>query len=152
MKRGCYCRYIAAKLVAILLLHLVRKCVLFLHIPGSRVRVTLRLTVSQYVLASSPPCGRLTRFCFLSKSLGLKFVVLSLWGALFDERPGLSFVSHSLVICLCVHLLFIFLFFTPLPHIYIQIYIYTYIYTLHRIHKRPLLVPVRYSRLYPTTH
>jgi hypothetical protein len=28
--------------------------------------------------------------------LGLKFVVLSLWGALSDERPGLSFVSRSL--------------------------------------------------------
>jgi hypothetical protein len=38
----------------------------------------------------------------------MKFVVLSLWGALSDERPGVSFVSHSLVICLCVHLLFTF--------------------------------------------
>jgi hypothetical protein len=52
--------------------------------------------VSQYVLVSSPPCGRLTRYCFLFESLGLEFVVLSLWGALSDERPGLSFVSHSL--------------------------------------------------------
>jgi hypothetical protein len=57
-------------------------------------------------LVSSPLCGRLTRYCFLFKSLGLEFVVLSLWGALSDERPGLSFVSHSLVICLCAHLLF----------------------------------------------
>jgi hypothetical protein len=32
-----------------------------------------------------------TRYCFLLKSLGLEFVVLSLWGALSDERPGLSF-------------------------------------------------------------
>jgi hypothetical protein len=57
-------------------------------------------SVSQYVLVSSPLCGRLTRYCFLFKSLGKEFVVLSLWGALSDERPGLPFVSHSLVICL----------------------------------------------------
>jgi hypothetical protein len=57
-------------------------------------------------LGVEPYCGRLTRYCFLFKSVGLEFVVLSLRGALFDERLGLSFVSHSLVICLCVHLLF----------------------------------------------
>jgi hypothetical protein len=45
-----------------------------------RVRVTLRLTLSQYVLVSSPLRGHLTRYCFLFKSLGLEFVVLSLWG------------------------------------------------------------------------
>jgi uncharacterized membrane protein YkvI len=50
---------------------------------------------SQYVLVSIPLCGRLTRYCFLFKSLSLEFVVLSLWGALFDERPGLSFVGFS---------------------------------------------------------
>jgi hypothetical protein len=50
--------------------------------------VTLRLTVSQYVLASSPLCGRLTRYCFLFKSLRLEFVVLSLWDALSGERPS----------------------------------------------------------------
>jgi hypothetical protein len=77
------------------------------------VRVTLQLTVSQSVcLDVEPTCGRLTRYCFLFKSLGLEFVVPSLWGALSDERRGLSFVSHSLVICLCVHLLLIFLFHT----------------------------------------
>jgi hypothetical protein len=52
-------------------------------------------SVGQYVLVSSPLCGRLTRYCFLFKSLGLEFVVLPLWGALSDERPGLSFVIHS---------------------------------------------------------
>jgi hypothetical protein len=70
-----------------------------------RARVTLRLrvsqsvsqSVSQYVLVSSPLCARLTRYCFLFKSFGLEFVVLSLCGALPDERPGLSFVNHSLV-------------------------------------------------------
>jgi hypothetical protein len=64
-----------------------------------RVRVILRLTVNQYVLVSSPLCGHFTTYCFLFKSLGLGFVVLSLWDALSNERPGLSFVSHSLVIC-----------------------------------------------------
>jgi hypothetical protein len=60
-----------------------------------RVRVTLRLTVCQYVLVSSPLCGRLTRYCFLFKSLGMEFVLLSLWGALSDERLRPSFVSQS---------------------------------------------------------
>jgi hypothetical protein len=95
-----------------------------------RVRVTLRLTVSQYVLASSPRCGHLTRYCFLFKSLCLEFVVLSLWGALSDERPGLSFVSHSLVICLCVHPIYIFVFHT------FTIYIYTHtLYYAYNIYK-----------------
>jgi hypothetical protein len=65
-----------------------------------RVCVTLRLTVSQCVLVLSPLCGRLTRYCFLIKNLGLEFVVISLWDALSDERPGLSFLSHSL----CLHI------------------------------------------------
>jgi hypothetical protein len=75
-------------------------------------------SVSQYVLVSSPLCGCLTRYCFLFKCLGLEFVVLSLWGALSDERLGLSFVSHSVVISLSVHLLLTFLCFTLLSHIY----------------------------------
>jgi hypothetical protein len=101
-----------------------------------KVRVTLGLTVSHYVLVSIPLCGRLTRYCFLFKSLGLESVVLSLWGALSDERSGLSFVSHSLVICLCVHLLFTFLSFAHLSYTYVygkcvkDIYIYKRIYTL----------------------
>jgi hypothetical protein len=90
-----------------------------------RVRVTFSQSVSQYVLASTPLCGRLTRYCFLFKSLGLGFVVLSLWGALSDERLRLSFVSQSLLICLRVHLLVTFLSFTYLP------YIYTIHYTIH---------------------
>jgi hypothetical protein len=101
------------------------------------VRVTLRLTMSQYALVSSPLCGCLTRYCFLFKSLGLEFVVLSLWGALSDESPSLSFVSHSLVICLCVHFLS-----TSLSFTYIHYTVYT----------RPLLVAARYTRLCPTTH
>jgi hypothetical protein len=97
------------------------------------------------------------------QELCLKFVVLSLWGTLSDERPGLFFVSHSLVICLCVHLTFTFLSFTHLQYIYIYIYILHNIYTLyirtiyinytmHIIYARPLSVPARYSRLCPTTH
>jgi hypothetical protein len=50
-------------------------------------------SVSQYALVPSPLCGRLTRYCFLFKGLGLEFVVLSPWGTLSDERPGLSFVK-----------------------------------------------------------
>jgi hypothetical protein len=93
---------------------------------------------SQYILVSSTLCGRSTRYCFLFKCLGLKCVVLSLWGALSDERPGLSFVSHSLVICLCVHLLFTF-FFTTLPpththaraRAHTHTHTHTHIYTLY---------------------
>jgi hypothetical protein len=35
-------------------------------------------SVSQYVLVPSPLCGRLTRYCFLFKCLGLKFDVVPL--------------------------------------------------------------------------
>jgi hypothetical protein len=59
-----------------------------------RVRVILRPTVSQYVLVSSQLCGRLTRYCFLFKRFHLEFVVLSMWGALSDERRGLHSQSH----------------------------------------------------------
>jgi hypothetical protein len=113
------------------------------EIPHSYSRVTLRPTVSQYVLVSSQLCGRLTRYC-----LGLEFVFLSLWGALSDERSGLSFVSHSLVICLCIHSLLTFLCFTHIYHIYIYIYIYIYC----TLYTRPLLVTAPYSCLCRTTH
>jgi hypothetical protein len=56
-----------------------------------KVKVTLRLTVSQSVcLGVEPNLGLLTRdfsFSFFS------ITVLSLWGALSDERSGLYFVS-----------------------------------------------------------
>jgi hypothetical protein len=58
---------------------------------ASRVRVTLRLTVSQSVcLGVEPRLGLMTRYLFT-----LKVTVLSIWGALSDERSGLSFVGHS---------------------------------------------------------
>jgi hypothetical protein len=73
----------------------------------------------------------------------MTFFVLSLWGALSDERHGLSFVSHSLVICnmyVCTFTVNIFV-----------LYIYIH-YTIHIIYTRLLLAPARYSRLCPTTH
>jgi hypothetical protein len=45
---------------------------------------------------SGPLCGRLTRYCFLCKSSGLEFVVLSLWSALSDESLGLSLCVHCI--------------------------------------------------------
>jgi hypothetical protein len=54
----------------------------------ARVRVTLRLTVSQSVcLGVEPNLGLLTRDFFL------KLLYCLIWGALSDERSGLSFVS-----------------------------------------------------------
>jgi hypothetical protein len=55
-------------------------------------------SVTQSVLVSSTLVGLATRYYFLSECCCLKFAVLFVWGALSDERPGLSFVSHSLVI------------------------------------------------------
>jgi hypothetical protein len=52
------------------------------------VEVTLRLTVSQYVLVSSTLVGLATRYYFLSECCCLKFAVLYLRGALSDERAG----------------------------------------------------------------
>jgi hypothetical protein len=53
-----------------------------------RSRITLRLTVRQYVLASSTLVGLATRYYFLSECSCPKFAVLFLWGALSDERMG----------------------------------------------------------------
>jgi hypothetical protein len=55
------------------------------------VELTLRLTVSQYVLVSSTLVGLMTRYYFLSVCCSLKFAVLYLWGALSDETTGLQF-------------------------------------------------------------
>jgi hypothetical protein len=53
-----------------------------------RVRVTLQLTVSQSVcLGVEPNLGLLTRDFFF------KLQSCLIWGALSDERSGLSFVS-----------------------------------------------------------
>jgi hypothetical protein len=61
------------------------------------VEVTLQLTVSQSVCQGIEPIlGLVTRYYFLSKGCCLKVAVLSLWGALSDERSGLSFDLLSL--------------------------------------------------------
>jgi hypothetical protein len=59
------------------------------------VEVTLRLTVSQYVLVSSTLVGLPTRYYFLSECCCLKFAVLYLWGTFSDERTGLQFAVQS---------------------------------------------------------
>jgi hypothetical protein len=75
---------------------------------------------------SNPFCRRLTRYCFLFKSLGLEFVVLSLWGALSDERLS-SFV--------CVYICYLHFCLSHIYHIYIYIYIYTLYNTYNSIYK-----------------
>jgi hypothetical protein len=61
------------------------------HQVKVKVKVMLQLTVSQSVcLGVEPQLGLMTR-CFLFVTVA----VLSIWGALSDERSGLSFVSHS---------------------------------------------------------
>jgi hypothetical protein len=58
-------------------------------LTAARVRVTLQLTVSQSVrLGVEPYLGVLSRVIFF-----LKLQSCLIWGALSDERPGLSFVS-----------------------------------------------------------
>jgi hypothetical protein len=61
-------------------------------LPYFEVEVTLRLTISQYVLASSTLVGLATRDYFMSECCCLKFAVLYLRGALSDERTGLQSV------------------------------------------------------------
>jgi hypothetical protein len=62
-----------------------------------RVRVTLQLTVSQSVcLGVEPRLGFMTRL-FIYLFL-VKVTVLLIWGALSDEKSGLSLVSQSFVV------------------------------------------------------
>jgi hypothetical protein len=59
--------------------------------------VTLRLTVSQSVsLGVEPHLGLMTKYLVLFDSYGLVFFFL--WGALSDERTGLSFVR--VIVCI----------------------------------------------------
>jgi hypothetical protein len=61
------------------------------------VQVTLQLTVSHSVCQGiEPTLGLVTRYYFLSEGYFLKVTVLSLWGALSDERSSLSFAILSL--------------------------------------------------------
>jgi hypothetical protein len=69
-----------------------------------KFKVTLQLTVSQSLCQGiEPTLGLVTRYYFLSEGCFLKFAVLSLWGALSDERLGLSFVFLSLGIYQYLH-------------------------------------------------
>jgi hypothetical protein len=69
-----------------------------------KVKVILQLTVSQSLCQGIEPIlGLVTRYYCLFEGCFLKFAVLSLWGALSDERSGLSFVFLSLVICHYLH-------------------------------------------------
>jgi hypothetical protein len=62
-----------------------------LSLSEVEVEVTLRLTVSRYVLVSSTLVRLATRCYFLSECCCLKFAVLFRWGILSDERTGLQF-------------------------------------------------------------
>jgi hypothetical protein len=68
-------------------------------------RVTLRLTVGQSVSMSwcRTNSELVTRHYFSSEGFCWKIAFLSVWGALSDEKSGLSFVSQSVVICLYEH-------------------------------------------------
>jgi hypothetical protein len=71
---------------------------------GVEVEVTLQLTVIQSLCQGNEPIlGLVTRYYFLSEGCSLKFALLSLWGALSDERSGLSFVFPSVVIYHYLH-------------------------------------------------
>jgi hypothetical protein len=65
------------------------------------VEVTLQLAVGRSVGQSvcqgiEPTLGLVTRYYFLSEGCFLKVAVLSSWGALSDERSGMSLVILSL--------------------------------------------------------
>jgi hypothetical protein len=63
------------------------------HVPWTtaKFKVTLQLTVSRSLCQSIEPIlGLVTRYYFLSEGCFLKFAALSFWGALSDERSGLS--------------------------------------------------------------
>jgi hypothetical protein len=65
-----------------------------------KVEVTSQLTVGRSVGQSvcqgiEPTLRLVTKYYFLSEGCCLKVAVLSLQGALFDDRSGLSFVILS---------------------------------------------------------
>jgi hypothetical protein len=107
-----------------------------------RVRVTLRLTVSQYGLASSQLFGRLTTYCFLLKSLGLEFVLscpVSMGLPLWREARSVLCKSQYSHLSVCAFTIYV-LSFTHLLYTYIYVH-----YVIHIIYTRPLLVSARYS-------
>jgi hypothetical protein len=103
----------------------------------ARVRVSLQLTVSQSVcLGVEPHLGLMTKYLFIYFLWKLRSC--QFWGALSDERSGLSFVSQSLEVGrLSVYINKIFL------------NIYNLLERWYTIFTRPLSVQAHYSRLCP---
>jgi hypothetical protein len=67
------------------------------HVVRFKVKVTLRLTVSQSVsLGVEPHLGLMTRY-FFRPEYGIRLTVTFFipWDALSDERTGLSFVCAA---------------------------------------------------------
>jgi hypothetical protein len=62
-----------------------------------KVKVTLQLTVSVIMSRYPAHSGTCDQILLSFRRFFLKFAVLSLWDALYDERSGLSFVFLSLV-------------------------------------------------------
>jgi hypothetical protein len=96
-----------------------------------KVGVTLWLTVSHSVCLGAEPTLWTFDQMFLFKSLGLEFVVLSVWGALSDERPGLSFKSQSSNLSVCTFTINIFVFHTFTICIY-ALFKYNYNYNIYK--------------------
>jgi hypothetical protein len=67
-----------------------------------KVSNVLLLFFSSVCQGIEPTLGLVTRYYFLSEGYFLKVAVLPLWGAFFDERPGLS-VFFSQVIYQYLH-------------------------------------------------
>jgi hypothetical protein len=109
------------------------------RLPPTQVRsgqVRLQLTVSQSVcLGVEPHLGLMTRYLFIYFFLW-KLQSCQFWGALSDERSGLSFVSQSLEV----------------GHLSVYTYnqnIYNLSNTWYAIFTKPLSVQAQYSRLCP---
>jgi hypothetical protein len=96
----------------------------------SKSKVMLRLTVSQYVLVSSPLWNLWPDIIFC-----LKVAVLSLWGALSDKTSCLSLISHFQQYLVHCQNLILFTFYTS--HMF-------YVYT---IYTRPLSEQAQYSKI-----
>jgi hypothetical protein len=68
-----------------------------------------------------------------------------MWGALSDERTGLSFARVTAVVSL-LSVCTIYIYMLLNVYIYVCMHVYVYVYT---IYTRPLSVQAQYSRLCP---
>jgi hypothetical protein len=99
------------------------------------VEVMLRLTVSQSLCHGiEPALGLAARYYFLSEGCFLKVAVLSSWGALSDERSGLSFVFLCIVIFHYLHQIF-------------TLHVFYSSATIYTINIKLQSVPSQYSKL-----